>query len=257
MAELATSGIGDRDRSMPTDTTRRTEGALYSTQFSSITVPSRAKDIDTIRIHGTVKMNRGGPLISVPVRVVVNSSYLSSPIVQEVGQMKHNNTSDFVLQVPTTAPPGEDMDLAVEVQHQPPLQSFRTGETSEHLVSVMTEQQYETADMIGYVPWMLGGAGTGYLVNSVRGGQDAQTYVLGGAAAGTAGRALMNQPGFELPSAPSFPTTELAVVAAVLFAGTMALNSARSASPISLPKISVPGFGGGDRETIRIPSRSS
>lgn len=254
MAELATSGIGDRDRSFSHSSDRSTEGALYNTTFDKLEVPSQAPDSGTFRVHGTVRMDRGGPLVSVPVRVVINSSYLDSAITTDLGDMNHQNTEQFAVEVPIMAPAGSVMDLTIKLQHKPPLQSYRTPVTEQHNVSIMSEGEYKTANMMGYVPWMIGGAGTGYLIDSVQGGAETQKYVLGGAAAGTAGRAVIGEQG--LPSLPSFPTMELAVIAGVLFAGTMALNSARSASPISMPNISLPG-GFGERESIRIPSRSS
>jgi len=202
--EIGTLAIDTEFAGVDTQTVRTDPdsyvGELFQgPHFYDVNVPSQAPAGGTLTIDGTVHLDNIGVSISNrPVRVVLESPYLSDPKIQEVGELKHCQSKPFSFEVPAPQTAGQQLAITLKAQSNT-YGAWGTGEEDgPHRVNIVSKQEYEAFRVSQYLPWALGGAAAGYAGSQFTGGSPAGFAAAGGAL-GVAGQGFLGD-GPVLPS---------------------------------------------------------
>jgi len=193
--------------------------------FQKTNVPATAPAGGTVNISGAVKMDNPGLVLSArPVRVVLESPALSQPRRQRVGEMKHGQTRPFSFDIPI--PEGTEQTLTINLKAQSKGGLTGWGATSTagpFDVKVVTAGEHRVNQSLDYIPWAVGGAGVGYIVNSLSDEDRGTRLTLGGAAAGVGLGVSYDQLGLDTFSL-NLPTTDIAIIGGAALAVVLLLN---------------------------------
>jgi len=177
--------------------------------FRKQNIPSRAPAGGTVRLTGVVHFDaatvqitkRGG-------RVRVLSPHLSQAREQTFTDLRHCKTRRFSIEIPVPDTPGSEISVRLKAGHTNPVAGgYATDSTiGPFRIQVLSEGELQRAQAIDALPWAIGGAGAGLLVDNFRGGNNTAAAAIGGGAGGVALRALSNsQVGNVIPQVDPVP----------------------------------------------------
>lgn len=183
-------------------------GELFQgAHFRSVGVPSSAEAGGTVTVTGTVHFDAPTVVVTTRgVRVRVRNTSTGETRTQSFENVQHCQTRDFSIDLPVPDSPGNNMALVIEAEHSKPLGGWSLDTTDgPHRVSILTEDEQQRQNLLGYAPWALGGGGAGLLVSSARGGGNRAAFTVGGAAAGVGLKTLAGGDGNLIPNVDPLP----------------------------------------------------
>lgn len=180
---------------------------------------------DTITVRGGIK--NPSSVYRPEVRVVVKSEAAGTEDTVNLGRVTTGGQASFSANLGAVYD-RSSVDVDVEVQARPfSYLGWSTTDTAAFSVDVVSEGEKQRGEYFDYLPYVVAGGGAGYAISNATGRDPRRGMVAGGATGAFAKRYAPKD-----VSLPSFPTTEVALVAALFIGGGYFLSSAGDTIPL-------------------------